>query len=174
MASPLKAIALIRTIPDFPEPGILFKDITPALNDPSAFQEIIATLSASARTLDISTVVAIEARGFIVGSPIAHALGVGFVPFRKVGKLPFTTVQESYALEYGTAAVEAHVDAIQPGQRVAIVDDLLATGGTAAAAAALVERLGGVVAGFVFLVELSFLDGRARLGDRPVLAPIRY
>ncbi len=158
--SDLLAAALIRDIPDFPKSGILFKDITPVLGNAAAFQEVIDCFAERAGGLSPEVVVGIESRGFLFGAPLALALGVGFVPIRKVGKLPHQTISEEYALEYGTAAVEIHQDAFAPGTRVLIVDDLLATGGTALASARLVEKLGGKVAGFSFLIELSALPGR--------------
>jgi adenine phosphoribosyltransferase len=170
----LRAHTLIRDIPDFPKPGILFKDITPILADAHALKEVIGAMGDACRPHQPDLIIGIESRGFIFGVPIACELGLGFAPVRKVGKLPYETVQEEYALEYGTAAVEIHTDAIQPGQRVVIVDDLLATGGTALAAAKLVERLGGEVVGFCFLVELAFLGGRERLAEREVAALISY
>lgn len=174
MPQPLKALALIRDIPDFPKPGILFKDITPVLADGDALAEVIGALTRSAGRLAPDVIAGVESRGFLFGAPIAHAMSLGLIPIRKVGKLPYKTIREEYALEYGTATVEIHDDAIQPGQRVVIVDDLLATGGTAAAAAKLVERVGGVVAGFVFMIELPFLGGRARLEGYPIEALISY
>lgn len=174
MAAELHAARLIRDIPDFPKPGIIFKDITPVLQNADALAEVIDVMADYARSRKPDVVVGIESRGFILGSPIALRLGTGFVPVRKIGKLPHETVQCEYALEYGTAAVEMHRDAIQPGQRVLIVDDLLATGGTARASARLVEELGGVVAGFVFLVELTFLNGRAQLADYDVKSFVTY
>lgn len=173
-ASLLKAAALIRDVPDFPQPGILFKDITPVLSDPAAFAEVINRMVEQVRAFRPDVVVGVESRGFLFGTPLALALGLGFAPIRKRGKLPFQTINEEYALEYGTNTVEAHTDAVKPGQRVVIVDDLLATGGTARAAAALVERLGGIVAGYCFLVELTFLNGRAQLPGRPIAALISY
>lgn len=170
----LLAAKLIRDIPDFPKSGILFKDITPVLADAAAFQEVIDCFVAQAQGWSPDLVVGIESRGFVFGAPVALALGVGFVPIRKVGKLPAQTIQQEYALEYGTAIVEIHRDAIQPGQRVLIVDDLLATGGTAAAAAKLVETLGGKVAGFSFLVELGFLSGRGALTGYDVHSLLTY
>jgi adenine phosphoribosyltransferase len=172
--SPLRALALIRDIPDFPKPGILFKDITPVLADPEALSELIDIQSTQAREFGAELIVGIESRGFLFGVPIAYKLGLGFSPVRKLGKLPHTTIQQEYALEYGTNVVEMHIDSIQPGQRVVIVDDLLATGGTAAAAAALVEELGGVVAGYCFLIELSFLNGRDRLQGRSIASLVTY
>ena len=172
--SALKAAALIRDIPDFPKPGILFKDITPILGDADAFAEAVDALTDRARRFAPDLVVGIESRGFLFGTPMALALGVGFAPVRKLGKLPYETIAEEYALEYGTNTVEMHRDAVRPGQRVVIVDDLLATGGTAAAAAALVERLGGTVAGYTFLVELGFLRGRDRLPGREIATLMPY
>ena len=170
----LLAEALVRDVPDFPKPGILFKDITPVVQDYAALKEVVEKLSAWARDKKVDAVLGIEARGFIFGAPIALELGVGFVPLRKLGKLPYNVVAEEYALEYGTNTVEMHADSIKPGQRILIVDDLLATGGTAAAAARLVERLGGVVAGFGFLIELEFLEGRKILSQYDINALIRY
>jgi len=154
---------LIRDVPDFPADGILFRDITPVLQDRKAFKEVVCTMAERIRSLQPDVVVGIESRGFVLGAPIALELGVGFVPVRKIGKLPAETIRAEYALEYGTNTVEIHKDAITPGQRVVIVDDLLATGGTASASVQLVEELGGQVAGLVFLVELTFLNGRNRL-----------
>ncbi len=172
--SELLAVGLIRDIPDFPKPGIMFKDITPVLSDAAALAEVIDRLTSFARVIEPDVVVGIESRGFLLGVPVALNLGIGFVPVRKLGKLPYKTISEEYALEYGTNTVEIHADAITPGQRVLIVDDLLATGGTASAAARLVEKLGGEVAGFQFLVELAFLPGRIPLSKYPVEALVRY
>ncbi len=170
----LLASKLIRDIPDFPKSGILFKDITPVLGDAAAFQEVIDCFVAQAQGWSPDLIVGIESRGFLFGAPVALALGIGFVPVRKIGKLPAQTIQEEYALEYGTAIVEVHRDAIHPGQRVLIVDDLLATGGTAAAAAKLVEKLGGKVVGFSFLIELAFLSGRGTLSGYEVHSLLTY
>ncbi len=170
----MKAATLIRDVPDFPQPGIVFKDITPVLADPAAFAEVIGALTEDIKRLKPDIVVGIESRGFIFGAPVAHELGVGFVPFRKAGKLPYETVSQEYLLEYGSATVEAHVDAIKPGQRVVIVDDVLATGGTAIAAGQLTEKLGGAVVGFVFFIELSFLKGREKLAGRDITTLLSY
>lgn len=158
--------AALRDVPDFPRPGIVFKDITPLLADAALFGDTVRALAEQAGGADL--VVGIESRGFIFGAPLALRLGCGFVPFRKPGKLPYRTQRVEYGLEYGSDALEAHVDAIVPGHRVLIVDDVLATGGTAAAAADLVRRLGGDVAGAAFVLELTALGGRARLGSLPV------
>jgi len=171
---PERAKTLVRDVPDFPKPGIVFKDITPVLSDPSAFHEVIAALTREAARMEADLVAGIESRGFLFGAPVAAALGIGFVPIRKIGKLPWRTRRVDYDLEYGTSAVEIHEDAVPQGKRVVIIDDLLATGGTAEAAARLVEDVGGVAAGFLFVIELDFLSGRARLGDRPTTSLIRY
>jgi len=170
----LLAEKLIRNIPDFPQPGVLFRDITPVLQNPQALREVVEKMTEYARSRQPDVIVGIESRGFVFGIPIALELGVGFVPVRKLGKLPYKKIVEEYALEYGTNAMEIHVDAVQPGQRVVIVDDLLATGGTAAAAARLVERLGGIVAGFDFLIKLEFLKGRKMLHGYDVFTLIRF
>jgi adenine phosphoribosyltransferase len=172
--SDLLAAKLIRDVPDFPKPGILFKDITPILADPNAVNEVIEHFGEFANKVQPDLIVGIESRGFILGMPLALNLGIGFVPVRKLGKLPYSRISEEYALEYGTNTVEVHDDAVQPGQKVLIVDDLLATGGTAAAAARLVERLGGVVCGFSFLIELGFLDGRKALPGYEIQALINF
>jgi adenine phosphoribosyltransferase len=166
--------ALIRDIPDFPQQGILFRDITPVLQDASAFREVVSSMVECVKPMRPDVIVGIESRGFILGTPIALELGVGFVPVRKAGKLPAETVRAEYALEYGTNVVEMHRDAIEPGMRVAIVDDLLATGGTAKAAAQLVEELGGEVAGLSFLIELIFLNGRKMLSGYDVCTIVQY
>jgi adenine phosphoribosyltransferase len=166
--------AFIRDIPDFPEPGIVFKDITPLLLDPRALDDAVDGLARLAEPLAVDFVVAPEARGFILGAALARQLGAGFVPARRPGKLPHDTVSAEYALEYGINALEVHADAIAGGARVLIHDDLLATGGTAAALCELVERFGAEVAGCSFLIELSFLGGRERLAPRPVSALIDF
>lgn len=164
----------IRDVPDFPIEGILFKDITPLLQDPKAFREAIDTLAAHYEGEQIDVVVAIESRGFILGAPLAYRLGTGFVPIRKPGKLPSEVVSIEYSLEYGTNTLEMHRDAIKPGQRVLIVDDLLATGGSAKAAIHLVEQLGGQVVGVAFLIELEFLKGMEQLAGYPVFSAIKF
>ena len=158
--------ARIRDIPDFPKPGIVFKDVTPLLADPDAFAHAIEALSEPFCDLGIDKAVGIEARGFILAAPLALACGAGFVPARKAGKLPSTRRGVSYELEYGSETVELHDDAFAPGDRVLIVDDVLATGGTAAATVELVEALGGEVVGLAFLIELAFLSGASRLAGR--------
>ena len=165
-------LARVRDVADYPTPGVLFKDITPLLADGPAFAAGVEAIAAPHRIAggEVDVVVGIEARGFIFAAPVAVALGVGFVPVRKVGKLPFSTVAATYELEYGTAEVEMHADGIRPGQRVLLVDDVLATGGTAAAAAGLVRRVGGVLIGVTVLMELSFLVGRQRLDGVDVRA----
>jgi adenine phosphoribosyltransferase len=159
----------VRPIPDWPVPGVTFRDITPLLAQPEAFASVIDALAAAGEELGpVDAVMGIEARGFIVGAPVALKLGTGFVPVRKVGKLPFETLSVSYALEYGEAIVEIHADALKPGDRVLVVDDLLATGGTLEAAAALVEQAGATVAGHVVAIELPALGGRSRVGNVPL------
>ncbi len=166
--------SLIRDIPDFPQPGIGFKDITPLLADAGALAEAVRALAAYARPLQVDCVVAAEARGFLLGPALALELGAGFVLARKPGKLPYETVSAEYLLEYGAGQLELHTDAVASGRRVLVHDDLLATGGTAAALCELVEQLGGEVVGCGFLVELGFLDGRARLAPRDVHALLSY
>jgi adenine phosphoribosyltransferase len=164
----------IRDIPDFPKPGIVFKDITPLLLDPGALDAAVVGLAEWARPLSVDLVVAAEARGFILGAALARELGVGFVPARKPGKLPGETVSAEYILEYGVDALEMHADALEGGARVLLHDDLLATGGTAAALVDLVRGRGADVAGFGFLVELGFLDGRSRLDGVDVHSLVSY
>lgn len=170
----LLAKRLIRDIKDFPKAGIVFKDITPVLEDAAAFREVIDRMIEYAKDKQIDAVVGIESRGFIFGAPLALALNAAFVPVRKLGKLPGETIRTQYALEYGTNTVEMHKDALKPGQRVLIADDLLATGGTSAAAADLVERLGGEVVGFIYLVELAFLEGRKALEGYEICSLLEY
>ncbi len=164
----------IRDIPDFPTPGILFRDITPLLKDPAAFAETISALAARYSLLDIDAVVGIDARGFLLAAPVALRMERPIIPVRKQGKLPYETHGVTYQLEYGEDSLEMHRDAIMPGDRVLIVDDLLATGGTLAAAAELVERAGGLVAGLAVLIELTALNGRARLAGYDLHALVRY
>jgi adenine phosphoribosyltransferase len=164
----------IRDVPDFPKPGIVFKDVTPLLADPAAFAHAIEALTGDFRAAGVDKVVGIEARGFILAAPVALACGAGFVPARKAGKLPGSRVGVSYELEYGNETVELHDDAFAPGDRVLIVDDVLATGGTAAATVELVEQLGGQVVGLAFLIELGFLGGARRLPDREYTALLTY
>jgi len=165
---------LIRDIPDFPEPGVVFKDITPVLANRAAFTALVDEMAAPFRNAQIDKVAGIEARGFILATPIAEVLGAGFVPIRKPGKLPAAVIREDYDLEYGTDALEVHRDGIHEGDRVLIVDDVLATGGTAAAAARLVQRLGGGVVGVSVFIELGFLAGRTSLDGIPLHALVVY
>ncbi|MFH1859820.1 MAG: adenine phosphoribosyltransferase [bacterium] len=164
----------IRDIPDFPKEGIIFKDITPLWRDGKAFAASIDEIAAKYSDKQIDLVVGVEARGFIVGAPVAYKLGVGFIPVRKPGKLPYKTTSISYSLEYGTDTIEVHEDAISPDMRILIVDDLLATGGTVAAVAKLVEKLGCVIVGIEFIIELGFLHGRDKLEGYPCSALIEY
>ena len=160
----------IRDIPDFPVPGILFRDITPLLQNPEAFQFVIDRLCERYDDSSIDVVMGIEARGFLIGAPLAYQLGKPFVPLRKEGRLPYETRSVKYALEYGQSVVEVHTDAVNEGQRVVITDDILATGGTMAAGAELVEEMGGVVAGLAVIIELADLDGRERLSGYDVFS----
>ncbi|KUO94831.1 adenine phosphoribosyltransferase [Ferroacidibacillus organovorans] len=164
----------VRVIEDFPEPGIRFKDITTLLRDKTAFRYAIDQLAEHARELKIDHVVGPEARGFVIGAPLAYALGVGFVPIRKPGKLPFKTLSRTYDLEYGKDGLEIHNDAIVPGERVLIVDDLLATGGTIRTVIDLVTQLQGTVVGLAFLIELGYLKGRESLTEYPIQTLITY
>jgi adenine phosphoribosyltransferase len=172
--SPVDLRALVREIPDFPQTGILFKDITPLLLDAAAMDAAVAELAGFARPLGVELVVAAEARGFILGGALAYRLGAGFVPARKRGKLPSETVSVEYLLEYGVDVLEVHADAFADGARVLVHDDLLATGGTARGVCDLVAGLGAEVVGCVFLIELSFLGGRERLAPYPVHAVLEY
>ena len=166
--------SLIRDVPDFPQKGIVFKDITPLLADEAGFSTAIDLMVVHFGRGNVDKVVGIEARGFILASPVAYHFGAGFIPVRKQGKLPWRTHAEEYALEYGTATIEIHQDSITPGERVLIVDDVLATGGTSAAAAALVEKLEGKVVGIACLIELAFLNGREKLPGYDVFSLITY
>ncbi len=176
LAAVQRVEGLIRSVPDFPQPGILFRDITPVLRDAAALSAAVAlhldAIGDLAGTID--RVVGVESRGFLFGVPVAHALGVGFAPARKPGKLPAATLAQAYALEYGEGYLHLHTDAIDPGDRVLLIDDLLATGGTASAAAGLVSRLGGTVVAALFLIELAALGGRARLAPLRVEAILAY
>jgi len=164
----------IRDVPDFPKPGIVFKDITPVLSDPALFKLAIQHFVQQCAGKSIDKIAGIDARGFLFGATVAHEMGIGFIPIRKKGKLPYTTISHSYALEYGEAEIEIHTDAINPGERVVLIDDLLATGGTASASIHLLEKLGATVVQAQFLIELAFLDGRSALSPTPVLALIKY
>ena len=164
----------IRSVPDFPKAGILFYDITTLLREKDGFQMAIEALIQPFETTDIDMVVGVESRGFILGGAVADRLGAGFAPVRKKGKLPSKTVQETYDLEYGTDCLELHADAVAPGERVLIIDDVLATGGTAAATSALVRKLGGSVQALAFLVELEFLNGRAKIPGETVFSVLKY
>lgn len=170
----LLARALVRDVPDFPKPGILFKDITPVLEDPKALREVVQRMAQDAKAKGAEVIVGIESRGFLFGVPVALEIDLPFALARKLGKLPAEKIREEYDLEYGTNTIEMHTDAIRPGQKAYLVDDLLATGGTAAAAARLVKRLGGEVVGYGFLIELGFLEGRKVLNDAPVDALMVY
>ena len=166
--------SVIRNIPDFPKQGILFRDITPALLDIEAFEEIIDLLCDRYRDLPIDKIAAVEARGFLFASVLAYRIKKGLIPLRKPGKLPWKTVSESYALEYGEATLEMHEDAVLKGERILLVDDLLATGGTAAAAVKLIEKLGGKVEEVAFVIELTELAGREKIGDTPVFSLLSF
>ncbi len=165
---------LIRDIPDFPKPGILFKDITPLLADPAAFARVVDAIAERFAGRGIDKVFGIEARGFILAAPTAYRFAAGFVPVRKAGKLPWEIEREEYELEYGTDLLEVHRDAVEPGERVLIVDDVLATGGTASATIRLAERLGAEVVGLAFIIELAFLDGRHKLPGRELCSLLTY
>lgn len=164
----------IRDIPDFPKPGVVFKDITPLLGDAEAFRSTIDGVAAPFVDHGVDKVLGVEARGFIAAAPVAYRFGAGFVPVRKAGKLPWDIEREEYELEYGTDLLEIHRDAIKPGERALIVDDVLATGGTAAATVRLVEKLGGVVVGLGFIIELGFLGGRGKLEGHRVVSLLTY
>ena len=174
MIMPSSLNQLIRSVPDFPKPGIVFRDITPLLADAAGLEEAVDRLAQPYRDRKIDCVAAIESRGFIFGAAVARQLKAGFIPIRKPGKLPASTAQATYELEYGTDTIEIHKDAIQPGQRVLLLDDLLATGGTMAAACWLVNELGGEIVGIAFLIELAFLHGRDKLDGYEVLSLITY
>jgi adenine phosphoribosyltransferase len=164
----------IREIADYPTPGVTFRDITPLLGDAAGFHRAVDELADRFQDLDTSRVIGVEARGFILAAPIAYRTGAGFVPVRKAGKLPWAVVREEYSLEYGSDKLEIHRDAIRPGERVLVIDDVLATGGTAAATCRLVEELGGLVVGLGFLLEIPGLGGRERLGERNIESLAAY
>jgi len=175
MTADLAALrGFVRAIADYPIDGVTFRDITPLLGDSSSLAQAVDGIAAMFEATPIDRVVGVEARGFIFGAAVAYRAGAGFVPVRKAGKLPWAVVREEYSLEYGSDKLEIHRDAIHPGERILIVDDVLATGGTAAATAKLVETLGGVVAGLGFLIEIDELAGRERLGDRNVQSLLQY
>ena len=165
-----RLLGAIRDVPDFPRPGIVFKDITPVLADPALLRLAVDAFAEATRPLNVSKVVGIDARGFLFGSAVAYHLGLGFVPVRKKGKLPWRCESAAYQLEYGEAVAEMHSDSLQPGERVVLIDDLLATGGTAAAAIQLIGKMGAVLVEAQFLIELTFLHGRKILGETPVRA----
>jgi adenine phosphoribosyltransferase len=169
-----KLRAGVRDVPDFPKKGIVFKDITPILSDGALFRTSIDVFLEHCRGKKIDKIVGIDARGFLFGSAVAYELGVGFVPIRKRGKLPFKTEIAKYSLEYGEAEMEMHIDAMEPGEKIVLVDDLLATGGTSAAAAALIAKIGGELTDAIFLIELAFLNGREKLAPTPVTSFIKY
>lgn len=164
----------IRVVPDFPQRGISFKDITTLLQDGRLFRQCVDALAAPYQGQGVDVVVGPEARGFVIGAPVAYTLGAGFVPVRKPGKLPAAVVHHEYTLEYGTDALEMHRDAIRPGQQVLLVDDLLATGGTSLGVVQMVEQLGGVVMGLAYIIELSYLSGRDKLRDYPIFSLVKY
>lgn len=166
--------SLIRVIPDFPQPGISFKDITTLLKDGKAYKSSIDQIADMVKNKNIDLVAGPEARGFVIGAPISYALGVGFIPIRKKGKLPYETIEVEYDLEYGKDALAVHKDAIKPGQRILIADDLLATGGTISSTIELVKKLGGEIVGAAFLIELSDLHGRDKLGNIDVYSLVTY
>jgi len=166
--------SLIRDVPDFPKPGIIFKDITPLLKDPTGFRAVIDAMLEKYRDADLQGILGIEARGFLLGGALAYELGVSCLPARKPGKLPYRTRSVTYDLEYGQDCLELHEDAISEGDRILVVDDLLATGGTAAAACSLVEQFGGVVTGCAFIIELAFLQGRQKLEGRDLFTLLQY
>ena len=169
-----KLLAAVRDVPDFPKPGIVFKDITPILASGKLFRASIDLFLEKCRGKEIDKVVGIDARGFLFGSAVAYELGVGFVPLRKKGRLPYKTESAKYSLEYGEAEMELHIDAIEPGQKIVLIDDLLATGGTSASAATLITKVGGILLEAQFLIELEFLHGRKKLEPTPVVSFLKY
>lgn len=169
-----KLLAAVRDIPNFPKPGIVFKDITPILGNGKLFRASIDLFLEQCRGKEIDKIVGIDARGFLFGSAVAYELGVGFVPLRKKGRLPYKTESAKYSLEYGEAEMELHIDAIEPGQKIVLIDDLLATGGTSASAATLIKKVGGVLLEAQFLIELEFLHGRKKLEPTPIVSFLKY
>ena len=169
-----KLRAGVRDVPDFPKKGIVFKDITPILKDPALFRGSIDAFLEQCRTKKIDKIVGIDARGFLFGSAVAYELGVGFVPLRKKGRLPYKTESAKYSLEYGEAEMELHIDAITGGEQIVLIDDLLATGGTSASAATLIKKVGGTLVEAIFLIELEFLHGREKLAPVPVMSFLKY
>jgi adenine phosphoribosyltransferase len=169
-----KLRAAVRDVPDFPKPGILFKDITPILGDGKLFRASIDAFLEQCRGKKVDKIVGIDARGFLFGSAVAYELGIGFVPLRKKGKLPYKTESSTYSLEYGEAEMQLHVDAIERGEKIVLIDDLLATGGTAAAAVTLIKKMGGDLVEAQFLIELEFLHGREKLAETPVVSFLKY
>jgi adenine phosphoribosyltransferase len=169
-----KLRAAVRDVPDFPKPGIVFKDITPILSNGKLFRASIDVFLEQCRDKEIDKIVGIDARGFLFGSAVAYELGVGFVPLRKKGRLPYKTESAKYSLEYGEAEMELHIDAIEPGEKIVLIDDLLATGGTSASAATLIRKVGGVLLEAQFLIELAFLHGREKLAPIPVVSFLNY
>jgi adenine phosphoribosyltransferase len=166
--------AAVRDVPDFPKPGIVFKDITPILSSGKLFRASIDVFLEQCRGKEIDKIVGIDARGFLFGSAVAYELGIGFVPLRKKGRLPYKTESAKYSLEYGEAEMELHIDAIEPGEKIVLIDDLLATGGTSASAATLIKKVGGVLLEAQFLIELAFLHGREKLAPIPVVSFLHY
>lgn len=164
----------IRNIPDFPQKGVMFRDITPLVKNPEAFRYAVDVIASELKSYDFDLIVCPEARGFIIGAPLSYLLGKGFVPVRKPGKLPYQTVSDYYELEYGRAELHMHVDAVEKGQKVVIVDDVLATGGTALAIKKLIEKVGGIVVASAFLIELTYLNPRELFKDVPIIAPIKF
>lgn len=169
-----KLRAAVRDVPDFPKPGIVFKDITPILGSGELFRASIDVFLEQCRGKEVDKIVGIDARGFLFGSAVAYELGIGFVPLRKKGRLPYKTESAKYSLEYGEAEMELHLDAIEPGERIVLIDDLLATGGTSASAAALIKKVGGILLAAQFLIELEFLHGREKLEPVPVVSFLKY
>ena len=166
--------AAVRDVPDFPKPGIIFKDITPILKDGALFRASVDIFLGQCRGKTIHKIVGIDARGFLFGSAVAYALGIGFVPLRKKGRLPYHTESARYSLEYGEAEMELHIDAIERGEKIVLIDDLLATGGTSASAATLIKKVGGDLIEAIFLIELEFLHGRQKLESTPVTSFLKY